>query len=229
MPRKRTSTPENYNAPLPTNLRKLMSDSGFTQADLAAHLGFSRQSVSAYMDGSASPSPTTIVAIARFFNISTDYLLGESKTNSRDANLQSVCQFTKLSESAVRRILDLQNNESFLGNDCAVSMAELLSMILENSCFVPMMEDFQFCLDHICRLTKKTHQTSASDKQTINDTISSLREQTGTDFILLPDYEIPNYYRSQVEDFCGQLINSVIGNYERIILKEKEESKNGES
>ena len=227
MPRKRTSTPENYNAPLPTNLRKLMSDSGFTQADLAAHLGFSRQSVSAYMDGSASPSPTTIVAIARFFNISTDYLLGESKTNSRDANLQSVCQFTKLSESAVRRILDLQNNESFLGNDCAVSMAELLSMILENSCFVPMMEDFQLCLDSIYRMENGQHHTDPSDQQTINDTILALRKQTSVDFIVLPDYEIQNYYRSQVEEYCSQLITSIIGNYKKMMDSRKGGNHNG--
>lgn len=78
MPRKRTSIPENYNAPLPTMLRELMSSSGYTQADLAAHLGITRQSVSAYMDGSANPTPTTIVNIASFLGVSTDYLLGVS-------------------------------------------------------------------------------------------------------------------------------------------------------
>lgn len=78
MPRKRTSIPENYYAPLPTMLRRLMLSSGYTQADLAAHLGITRQSVSAYMDGSANPTPTAIVNIAGFFGVSTDYLLGVS-------------------------------------------------------------------------------------------------------------------------------------------------------
>lgn len=227
MARKRNNIPENYNAPLPTCLRALMNDTGHTQAELASYLGITRQSVSAYTDGSANPTPMTIVAIARFFNVSTDYLLGESNTNSRDADLQSVCQYTNLSEGAVKRILDLQQTESFLGNNCSVSMAELLSMILENSCFVPMMEDFQLCLHFIYKLKKDMHQTSPSDQQIIRDAISSLRKQTSTDFIVLPDYEIPNYYRSQVEDFGGQIIHSIIGNYERMLREEKEESNNG--
>lgn len=88
MPRKRTNTPENYNAPLPTQLRNLLRASGHTQQELADHLGIKRQSVSAYTDGSANPTPTTIVAIAKFFGVSTDYLLGESTfTNSGTANL----------------------------------------------------------------------------------------------------------------------------------------------
>lgn len=78
MPRKRNNIPENYNAPLPARLRTLMNDSGYTQADLAAHLGITRQSVSAYMDGSANPTPATIVSIATFLGVSTDYLLGMS-------------------------------------------------------------------------------------------------------------------------------------------------------
>lgn len=227
MPRKRNNIPENYNAPLPTRLRELIKDTGHTQAELASYLGISRQSVSCYTDGSANPTPMTIVAIARFFNVSTDYLLGEAKVNSRDADLQSVCQYTKLSESAIKQILDLQKTESFLGNNCSVSMAELLSMILENPCFVPMMEDFQFCLHFIYKLKKEMHQASPSDQQIIRDAISSLRKQTNTDFIVLPDYEIPNYYRSQVEDFGGQLIYSIIGNYEQMIHEEKEASENG--
>ena len=82
MPRKRNNIPENYNAPLPMRLRELMRDTGHTQVELANYLGISRQSVSCYADGSANPTPMTIVAIARFFNVSTDYLLGMEETAS---------------------------------------------------------------------------------------------------------------------------------------------------
>lgn len=213
MPRKRINVPENYNAPLPTRLRDLMSASGFTQADLAGHLGISRQSVSAYMDGSANPTPTTIVSIAEFLGVSTDYLLGVSHAKSRNPDLQSSCQYTGLSEGAIKQILDLQETETFLGNNCSVPMAQLTSMVLENPCFVPMMEDLQFCLDYIYRFEKKGRKVSDSDRQLINKAIADLREKTEADFVLLPDYRIPDYYRSQVEDFCAKLITSIIEDY----------------
>lgn len=229
MPRKRNNIPENYNAPLPMRLRELMRDTGHTQVELANYLGISRQSVSCYADGSANPTPMTIVAIARFFNVSTDWLLGLSDANSSDSNIQSVCKFTKLSEGAVKQILDLQQTEALLDDNCSVSMTELLSMILENSSFEPMMEDFQSCLDYMYRLEKEKKITTSSDRKIINSAISSLRQQVDVDFMILPDYELPNYYRTQVEIFCGQLINSIIGNYRYLIRKEREESINGES
>lgn len=101
MPRKRNNIPENYNAPLPSHLRELMSDTGHTQAELASYLGISRQSVSCYTDGSANPTPMTIVAIARFFNVSTDYLLGLTHEKSVDANIRQVCNYTGLNEDSV--------------------------------------------------------------------------------------------------------------------------------
>lgn len=213
MPRKRNNTPQNYNAPLPSQLRDLMRTTGQTQAKLATYLGVSRQSVSAYADGSANPTPATIVAIARFFNVSTDYLLGESSANSRDSSLQSVCQYTKLSEGAIKQILDFQETEALLDNDVSVSMTELLSMLLENPCFVPMLEDLQTCLYYISESGKNRELTLSSDREMVSKAIADLRNRTKTNFVILPDYELPNYYRSQVEDLCGQLITSLIEDY----------------
>ncbi len=107
MPRKRNNIPENYNAPLPTHLRELMRDTGHTQAELASYLGISRQSVSCYTDGSANPTPMTIVAIARFFNVSTDYLLGLTREKSVDANIRQVCNYTGLNEDSVNYLHNL--------------------------------------------------------------------------------------------------------------------------
>ena len=73
----------------------------------------------------------------------------------------------------------------------------------------------------------KENLTTASDQQIIKDTISDLRKRTKADFILLPDYEISNYYRSQVEDFCGQLITSIIGNYTKTLHDEEGGVNNG--
>lgn len=109
MPRKRTNIPKNYNAPLPSKLRHLMDASGHTQADLASHLGVTRQSVSAYMDGSANPNPTTIVSIAKFLDVSTDYLLG----NTEYQNDMTICD--RIKSLCVENGLTIKTLEKELG------------------------------------------------------------------------------------------------------------------
>lgn len=78
MPRKRKEQPDNFNKAFPTAMRKLMEKKGTTQNELADYLQKTRQSVSYYCDGSSSPDWETIVKIADFFEVSTDYLLGRT-------------------------------------------------------------------------------------------------------------------------------------------------------
>ena len=78
MPRRQKGDPAGYNKPFPLALRKLLTDSGTTKKDLAAHLNKSGQAVTYYCDGTSSPDWETIVAIAKYFSVSTDYLLGAS-------------------------------------------------------------------------------------------------------------------------------------------------------
>lgn len=127
MPRKRTNIPENYNAPLPTQLRDLLRVSGHTQQELADHLGIKRQSVSAYTDGSANPTPTTIVAIAKFFGVSTDYLLGES-TFTKSGTASLTVEDVGLTETAVAALQQYQQ----LGTNKVI---ETINALLENDPF----------------------------------------------------------------------------------------------
>lgn len=84
MPRKRNEQKEqneNYSKAFPTVMRQLMQKT--TQAELAAYLSKTRQSITYYCDGSSSPDWETLVKIADFFDVSTDYLLGRTADPSR--------------------------------------------------------------------------------------------------------------------------------------------------
>lgn len=60
-------------------LKELRENQGITQADLAASLNVSRQSISGYENDAVEPSLDIIVKIADIFNVSLDYLLCRSK------------------------------------------------------------------------------------------------------------------------------------------------------
>ena len=57
-------------------IKVLRESHGLTQSDVAERIGISRSSVNAWEMGISTPSTTYIVALARLFKVSTDYLLG---------------------------------------------------------------------------------------------------------------------------------------------------------
>ena len=62
-------------------LKSLRKSSGLTQDELANKLDVSRSTIGMYESGAREPDYETLEAIADFFNVDTDYLLGRtSKT-----------------------------------------------------------------------------------------------------------------------------------------------------
>ncbi|MGN0444738.1 MAG: helix-turn-helix domain-containing protein [Acutalibacteraceae bacterium] len=52
---------------------------GWSQDELAERLSISRQSISKWETGDSVPEPAKLLAIAKIFSVSTDYLLDDSK------------------------------------------------------------------------------------------------------------------------------------------------------
>lgn len=57
------------------NLRKIRIEKGISQEQLGEVINVSRQSISKYESGYAEPNYDRLIAIANFFEVSTDYLL----------------------------------------------------------------------------------------------------------------------------------------------------------
>lgn len=56
-------------------IKKLRISYNMSQVDLAKRLGVSKQCVSNWENDNVQPSIEMLIKIARFFNVSTDYLL----------------------------------------------------------------------------------------------------------------------------------------------------------
>lgn len=69
-------------------LRK--QEPGLTQAKLAKQLGIAKTTLASYEQGKRQPDFEVLSAIAKRFEVTTDYLLGENQTpqwaNSKDTN-----------------------------------------------------------------------------------------------------------------------------------------------
>lgn len=62
----------------PQRLKELRMAKKVTQEELGQHLGFRDSTISQYESGSREPDYDTLLKIAEFFGVTTDYLLGRS-------------------------------------------------------------------------------------------------------------------------------------------------------
>lgn len=85
----------------PERLRTLMEETKTTQEDLGQALDVRRQTISLYITGQSKPDWKQVAKIAKFFNVSSDYLLGLSETRTTDIERKAICEYTGLSENAI--------------------------------------------------------------------------------------------------------------------------------
>lgn len=68
-------------------LKKLREESDYTQLQLSGMLNIGNVSLSQYENGTRTPDIDTIVKIAEFYDVTTDYLLG--RTNDPQGNIET--------------------------------------------------------------------------------------------------------------------------------------------
>lgn len=57
-------------------LKEIREERGFSQQKLALELGYTQPCISKWEAGEREPSLDDVIAVAIFFNVTTDYLLG---------------------------------------------------------------------------------------------------------------------------------------------------------
>ena len=67
---------------LSKKIYELRTSFGWTQVQLAQKLGVTKQTVSNWENDNIQPSIDMLVKLSKIFNVSTDYLLGLTPTNS---------------------------------------------------------------------------------------------------------------------------------------------------
>lgn len=71
-------------------LKLLRTSNGLTQDELAKTLKISRSTVGMYENGSREPDYETLEAIADYFNVDIDYLLGRTTKTTKLINPQTI-------------------------------------------------------------------------------------------------------------------------------------------
>lgn len=81
-------------------LKQLRTENNLTQTNLADILGIAKTTLAAYEQEKSEPSNETLLKIARYFNVSTDFLLGNSnyKNTQEEFNFKNTVAFSEEKE-----------------------------------------------------------------------------------------------------------------------------------
>lgn len=85
-------------------LTKLRNEEGLKREDVAKVLGCSVSAVGNYENGNRTPDFDRLIALADFFETTTDFLLGLTNTPSTDRDIAFISDYTGLSEEAVENL-----------------------------------------------------------------------------------------------------------------------------
>lgn len=86
-------------------LRELRKEKGLTQQELADFVGISRSTFPLYELGKREPVLTNVIHLAKYFQVTTDYLLGLSDEKKQQQNSLSDYSTDELMREVFRRWL----------------------------------------------------------------------------------------------------------------------------
>lgn len=152
------ATQEKYNATFPTRLRELLAPKGVTITALADKLEISRQAVSQYQDGSTQPNLQSLAEIAKYFGVSTDWLLGLTDMRTPNMDVRAIANYTHLSDKAIERLNSLTAIE---GGDLYLIM---LSTMIESPELYRLIGQIRYYIDRLAEYeTANKDDPAASD------------------------------------------------------------------
>lgn len=84
----------------PKRLKNLRTNKGLSQQEIASFIGISRQGYGKYEDGKSEPDLKTLVKLSDYFDVTTDFLLGNIENTSsllkeNNGSIQQIKQILK--------------------------------------------------------------------------------------------------------------------------------------
>lgn len=134
-----------------TRLRGLMEVNSITQLELAKELGITRQAVAQYMDGTAQPNIDKLLRMSEFFEVSCDYLLGKTKESTVEIALRAVCEYTGLTENAIKTICSAKQLrcEADIFPFKKMNVTEVINELFDNDEILFVFREISYLKDYI--------------------------------------------------------------------------------
>ena len=137
---------------LKERIKECRKASGLTQEELAVRLHVKRQIISYYesIDSERTPNIDILVSMADLFNTTTDYLLGLTETESKDVDVQNLCNYTGLNEESIVRLHSYASLPKHLNNramrEQSLRTLSLINYVISSKSFKQAISDILYYL-----------------------------------------------------------------------------------
>ena len=131
-----------YSHSFGNRLADLRNEYNITQKQLSEELKINRVAIARYEAGAQAPSLDNLISIAKYFDVSTDYLLGFSdiRSDKVHSDLKATCEFTDLSEKAIFNILEITQHNAVRTDGTSIPFNAFLNKFLESTEFVVLFQ-----------------------------------------------------------------------------------------
>ncbi len=187
-------------------LEDLMHSRGMNKTQLAAETGISQSAISEYINGKESgtilraPDCATVIAFAKHFDVSADYLLGLTRVMTPDVDTQGVISRTGLSEENVRLLEALQSYPA----SAYLEMAnDFLRLILESKAMIHYVL-MKTCID--VPAPRSTHDRLASEDVSVEELAFWESYQRKHGYVSLSGREALEFHCSKIADILEQAL-----------------------
>lgn len=143
-----------------------------------------------YLEGKSDCSASNLILISKFYDVSTDYLLGTTDVKTTDLTTKQICDYTGLSEEAINKILSIKDEaicsrfERMYDKDKKGRLIYILSKIIEHPDFYRFIVGVNNHIDGTIFFDKH----SPTKSKELNDKIKEIREN---------GYEVIDHYSAE--------------------------------
>lgn len=114
-------------------LKKLRKDRNATQKEVSQAIGADQQTLRRYESGERKPDTEMLLRIAKYYNVSADYLLGLSENSTVEPDMKAAVKCTGLSEKSIEKLKGITHFE--FDNSVNTENANIIDMFIQSSYF----------------------------------------------------------------------------------------------
>jgi transcriptional regulator with XRE-family HTH domain len=168
------------NNTLAERLTVARKENNYTQDEIAKLLHCGRATITNYENGRRSPDYDALVTLAKTYNVTTDYLLGITDSETTDKDIRYICDYTNLSTQAVECLHGSNGFARFLNYFLVKDIQKQANFLFFSTSFtqykVAFTERLKFkkqLIENICNKQVYTNKfiikTCEKDKELNND------------------------------------------------------------
>ena len=113
--------------------KQLIDDSIVSRQVIADKIGCDVSTITKHYNGERNITVDYVIKYAKYFNVSTDYLLGVSDVKSVDEDVKFICDYTVLNDNVIKNLL----------RKSSTSVLDILNVLLSDSYYYFFLD---FCI-----------------------------------------------------------------------------------